>query len=79
MKQEIDYADLVNKNNIYNNLLQKIPKYIFLGNNSGLDNNNFEYLFVLSYFSFQLETPETQVKNNIFEELDIKRVIHLDL
>jgi hypothetical protein len=51
MKQEMDYADLTNKNNIYNNLLQEIPEYIFLGDNSNLDNNDFEYLFVLRYFS----------------------------
>jgi hypothetical protein len=52
---------------------------MFLGNNSGLDNNNFEYLPVLKYFSFQLETPETQVEDNIFEKLNIKWVIRLDL
>jgi hypothetical protein len=43
-KKKIDNADLVDKNNIYNNPLQEIPEYIFLGDNSGLDNNNFEYL-----------------------------------
>jgi hypothetical protein len=59
IKQEIDYADPANKNNIYDNLLQEIPKYMFLGDNSGLDNNNFEYLPVPRYFSFQPETPET--------------------
>jgi hypothetical protein len=53
---------------------------MFLGDNSSLDNNNFEYLLVLRYFSFQPETPKTQVEDNIFEELDIKRVIlYLDL
>jgi hypothetical protein len=52
---------------------------MFLGNNSSLDNNNFEYLPALRYFSFQLETSETQIKDNIFKELDIKRIIHLDL
>jgi hypothetical protein len=52
---------------------------MFLGDNSGLDSNNFEYLLVLKYLSFRLETPETQVEDNIFEKLDIKRVIRLDL
>jgi hypothetical protein len=52
---------------------------VFLGDNSSLDNNNFEYLLVLKYFSLQPGTPETQVENNIFEELDIKRVICPDL
>jgi hypothetical protein len=50
-KQEVDYADLVNKNNIYNNLLQEIPEYMSLGDNSGLDSNDFEYLLALRYFS----------------------------
>jgi hypothetical protein len=52
IKQEIDYADLTNKNNIYNNPSQEIPEYISLGDNSGLDNNNFEYLLALKYFFF---------------------------
>jgi hypothetical protein len=50
IKQEMDYADPVDKDNIYNNPLQEIPEYICLGDNSGLDNNNFEYLLVLKYF-----------------------------
>jgi hypothetical protein len=53
---------------------------MFLGDNSGLDNNNFEYLLVLKYFFFQPKTPKTQVEDEIFEESDIKRVIlYLDL
>jgi hypothetical protein len=44
--------DLANKDNIYNNPLQEIPEYISLGDNSGLDNNNFEYLLILKYFFF---------------------------
>jgi hypothetical protein len=52
MKQEINCADLINKDNIYNNPSQEIPEYIFLGNNSSLDNNNFEYLFIPRYFFF---------------------------
>jgi hypothetical protein len=51
-----------------------------LGDNSGLDNNNFEYLPALKYLSFQPETPKTQAEDDIFEESDIKRVIlYLDL
>jgi hypothetical protein len=46
-----------------------------LGDNSGLDNNNFEYLPVPKYFFLQPETPETQAEDNIFKESDIKRVI----
>jgi hypothetical protein len=46
-----------------------------LGDNSSLDNNNFEYLLVPKYLSLQPETPETQVENDIFEESDIKQVI----
>jgi hypothetical protein len=34
---------------------------------------------VLKYFFLQPEIPETQVEDNIFEELDIKRVIRLIL
>jgi hypothetical protein len=53
---------------------------MFLEDNSGLDNNNFEYIPVLKYFSLQLEILETQAEDNIFEESDIKRVIlYLDL
>jgi hypothetical protein len=52
IKQEIDYADLANKDNIYNNLSQEIPEYISLGDNSSLDNNNFEYLPAPKYLSF---------------------------
>jgi hypothetical protein len=48
---------------------------MFLGDNSGLNNNNFEYLPMLKYFSLQPETPETQVEDNIFKESDIERVI----
>jgi hypothetical protein len=32
---------------------------MFLGDNSGLDNNNFEYQPILRYLFFQPETPET--------------------
>jgi hypothetical protein len=52
MKQEIDYVDLADKDDIYDNLLQEIPEYIFLRDNSGLDNNDFEYLLALKYLSF---------------------------
>jgi hypothetical protein len=52
---------------------------MFLGDNSSLNNNNFEYLLVLKYCFFQLEIPETQVEDNIFKELDIKQIIYLDL
>jgi hypothetical protein len=51
MKQEVDYVDLANKNDIYDNLSQEIPEYTFLGDDSGLDSDNFEYLPVLRYFS----------------------------
>jgi hypothetical protein len=51
MKQEIDYADLANKDDIYNNLSQEIPEYMSLRDDSSLDNNNFKYLLVLRYFS----------------------------
>jgi hypothetical protein len=61
MKQEIDYTDPADKDNIYNNPSQEIPEYISLGDNSSLDSNNFEYLLALGYFSFRPETPETQV------------------
>jgi hypothetical protein len=57
----MDYTDPANKNNIYNNLLQEIPEYIFLGDKSGLDNNDFEYLPALKYLFLRPETPETQV------------------
>jgi hypothetical protein len=40
-------VDLANKDNIYNNLSPEIPEYLSLGDNSGSDNNNFEYLFIL--------------------------------
>jgi hypothetical protein len=74
------YANPTNKNNIYNNLSQDIPKYTFLRNNSSLDSNDFKYLLVLKHFSFQPKIPEIWVENNIFKELDIKRVIlYLDL
>jgi hypothetical protein len=43
--------DLVDKDDIYNNLLQEILKYISLRDNSSLDNNDFEYLLVPKYFS----------------------------
>jgi hypothetical protein len=56
MKQEIDYTDLVDKDNIYDNLSQEIPKYIFLGNNSSLNNNDFEYLPTPRYF-FSNQNP----------------------
>jgi hypothetical protein len=71
----VDYADPANKNDIYDNLSQKIPEYMSLGDNSGLDNNDFEYLLAPKYLSLQPETPETQVEDNIFKESDIKRVI----
>jgi hypothetical protein len=46
----MDYTDPADKDDIYDNPLQEIPEYIFLGDNSGLDNNNFEYLLMLKYF-----------------------------
>jgi hypothetical protein len=44
-------VDPADKDNIYNNLSQEIPKYMFLGDDSSLDNNNFEYLPTLKYLS----------------------------
>jgi hypothetical protein len=79
MKQEVDYIDPTNKDNIYDNPLQEIPEYMSLGDDSGLDSNDFEYLPVLRYLSLRLETPETQVEDDIFEESDIERVTRLDL
>jgi hypothetical protein len=51
IKQEINYTDLINKNDIYDNLSQEIPEYMFLGNDSSLDNNDFEYLLAPKHFS----------------------------
>jgi hypothetical protein len=47
----VDYADPANKDNIYDNLSQEIPEYMFLGDNSSLDSNDFEYLPAPKYFS----------------------------
>jgi hypothetical protein len=36
---------------------KRFPEYIFLGNNSSLDNNNFEYLFIPKYFFLLIKDP----------------------